>query len=55
MIGARYDRLARFKRLTQDPDGMWRVSHARSVQQHRLNAGIIVEATMLTVRFKNGR
>jgi ATP-dependent Lhr-like helicase len=45
----------RFKRLTQDADGLWRVSHPRFVQQHRLNAGIIVEATMLNVRFKNGR
>jgi ATP-dependent Lhr-like helicase len=45
----------RFKRLTRDPDGRWRVSHPRFVLQHRLNAGIIVEATMLNVRFKNGR
>ncbi|MGY4395227.1 ATP-dependent Lhr-like helicase [Sphingomonas sp. UYAg733] len=45
----------KFKRLTQDLDGSWRVSHPRFVAQHRLNAGIIVEATMLTVRFKNGR
>ena len=45
----------RFKRLTKDPDGLWRVSHPRFVTQHRLNAGIIVEATMLNVRFKNGR
>ncbi len=45
----------RFKRLAEDADGMWRVSHPRFVTQHRLNAGIIVEATMLTVRFKNGR
>ncbi|MBN8809214.1 MAG: ligase-associated DNA damage response DEXH box helicase [Sphingomonas sp.] len=45
----------RFKRLAEDPDGTWRVSHPRFVTQHRLNAGIIVEATMLNVRFKNGR
>ena len=45
----------RFKRLSEDADGTWRVSHPRFVAQHRLNAGIIVEATMLTVRFKNGR
>lgn len=45
----------RFKRLTKDPDGLWRVSHPKFVTQHRLNAGIIVEATMLNVRFKNGR
>ena len=45
----------KFKRLTEDADGTWRVSHPRFVTQHRLNAGIIVEATMLNVRFKNGR
>ena len=52
----------RFKRLTEEPapgsspgQALWRVSHPRFVQQHRLNAGIIVEATMLNVRFKNGR
>jgi len=45
----------RFKRLTEGADGRWRVSHPRFVEQHRLNAGIIVEATMLNVRFRNGR
>ncbi|MEO7170277.1 MAG: DEAD/DEAH box helicase, partial [Sphingomonas sp.] len=45
----------RFKRLTKDADGTWRVSHPKFIGQHRLNAGIIVEATMLNVRFKNGR
>jgi len=44
----------RFKRLVEQ-DGLWRVAHPKFVAQHRLNAGIIVEATMLTVRFKNGR
>jgi len=34
---------------------MWRVSHPKFIAQHRLNAGIIVEATMLSVRFRNGR
>jgi ATP-dependent helicase Lhr and Lhr-like helicase len=45
----------RFKRLTQDPDGSWRVSHPRFIQQHRMNAGIIVDAPLLDVRFRNGR
>jgi len=44
----------RFKRLTEQ-DGVWRVSHPRFVAQHRMNAGIIVEATMLDVRLGNGR
>jgi len=45
----------RFRRLTLGEDGLWRVSHPRFIEQHRLNAGIIVEADMLTVRFRNGR
>ncbi|MBC7987377.1 MAG: DNA ligase-associated DEXH box helicase, partial [Sphingomonadaceae bacterium] len=49
----------RFKRLTRsiDEDGqtIWRVSHPRFIQQHRLNAGIIVEAPMVEIRFRNGR
>ena len=45
----------KFKRLVRDADGRWRVSHPKFVAQHRLNAGIIVEATMLKVRFRNGR
>jgi ATP-dependent Lhr-like helicase len=44
----------RFKRLTER-DGVWRVSHPRFITQHRMNAGIIVEAPMLAVRFRNGR
>jgi len=45
----------KFKRLTLAKDGLWRVSHPSFIAQHRLNAGIIVEAPMLDVRFKNGR
>ncbi|TKD49996.1 ligase-associated DNA damage response DEXH box helicase [Sphingomonas baiyangensis] len=45
----------RFKRLVRGPNGLWRVSHPRFVTQHRLNAGIIVDAPTLDVRFKNGR
>jgi ATP-dependent Lhr-like helicase len=44
-----------YKRLTEGADGLWRVSHPRFVTQFRLNAGIIVEAAMLNVRFRNGR
>ncbi|MBX3594791.1 ligase-associated DNA damage response DEXH box helicase [Sphingomonas sp.] len=45
----------KFKRLTRDGDGRWRVTSPGFVAQHRLNAGIIVEAPMLDVRFRNGR
>ncbi|WP_106640581.1 ligase-associated DNA damage response DEXH box helicase [Allosphingosinicella vermicomposti] len=45
----------KFKRLTKGPDGLWRVSHPRFIQQHRMNAGIIVDAPLLDVKFRNGR
>ncbi|QPQ54582.1 ligase-associated DNA damage response DEXH box helicase [Allosphingosinicella flava] len=45
----------KFKRLTRGPDGLWRVSHPRFIQQHRMNAGIIVDAPLLDVKFRNGR
>lgn len=45
----------KFKRLTRGQDGLWRVTKPAFIAQHRLNAGIIVEAPMLDVRFKNGR
>jgi ATP-dependent Lhr-like helicase len=45
----------RFRRLTRDADGTWRVAHPRFIQQHRMNAGIIVDAPLLDVRFRNGR
>ena len=49
----------RFRRLAPDgpqgPDRGWRIAHPRLAAQHRLNAGIIVDAPTLDVRFKNGR
>jgi ATP-dependent Lhr-like helicase len=45
----------KFKRLTREADGMWRVSHPRFIQQHRMNAGIIVDVPLYDVRFKGGR
>lgn len=45
----------RFRRLAPDGPGRWRIAHPRLAAQHRLNAGIIVEAPMADVRFKNGR
>jgi len=49
---AAYDR---FRRLMPDGEGRWRLTHQSFAAQHRLNAGIIVEAAMLDVRFRNGR
>jgi len=45
----------RFQRLTRTPDGQWRLAHPRFAQQHRLNAGIIVDQPALDIRFANGR
>ena len=45
----------RFKRIVRQYDGIWRLAHPEHAARHRLNAGIIVDAEMLTVRFRNGR
>ncbi len=45
----------RFRRLVQEPGGIWRIARPQIAQQHRLNAGVIVEQPLLTVRFRNGR
>jgi ATP-dependent Lhr-like helicase len=45
----------RFRRLVQDPDGRWRIARPLVAVQHRMNAGIIVEAALMVVRFKSGR
>jgi ATP-dependent Lhr-like helicase len=45
----------KFKRLTRAPDSTWRVSHPRFIQQHRMNAGIIVDVPLYDVRFRGGR
>ncbi|WP_336979326.1 ligase-associated DNA damage response DEXH box helicase [Altererythrobacter fulvus] len=45
----------KFRRIVRDPKGMWRLTHPEHAQRHRMNAGIIVDAEMLDVRFRNGR
>ncbi|RPF71301.1 ligase-associated DNA damage response DEXH box helicase [Aurantiacibacter spongiae] len=49
----------KFKRITRDNDGAgggtWRLTHPEQAQRHRMNAGIILDAEMLDVRFRNGR
>jgi ATP-dependent Lhr-like helicase len=45
----------RFRRLVREPDGRWRIARPQIAQQHRLNAGVIIEQPLLTVRFRNGR
>ncbi len=45
----------RFRRLVPEPGDTWRIAKPSVAQQHRLNAGVIVEQPLLTVRFRNGR
>jgi len=45
----------RFRRLVAEDGGRWRIARPQIAQQHRLNAGIIVEQPLLTVRFRSGR
>ncbi len=45
----------RFQRIVRDKSGAWRLAHPNQAQRHRMNAGIIVDSEMLTVRFGNGR
>ncbi len=47
-----YDKYAR---IVRDASGAWRVAHPQFIRQHRMNAGIIVDAPMINIRFKNGR
>ncbi len=45
----------RFARITREANGWWRLTHPQMAARHRLNAGIIVDAEMIEVRFRNGR
>lgn len=47
-----YDKYAR---IVCDRSGKWRVTHPQFIRQYRMNAGIIVDAPMISIRFKNGR
>jgi len=45
----------RFRRIVRGKGGVWRLAHPEHAARHRINAGIIVDAEMLDVRFRNGR
>ncbi len=45
----------KFRRLVEDSPGHWRITRPQVAAQHRMNAGIIVDAPMMDIRFKNGR
>jgi len=40
----------RFKRITRDRTGIWRLTHPEQAARHRMNAGIIIDSEMLEVR-----
>ncbi len=51
-----YDRFKRIVReVAKDGTATWRLAHPEHAARHRLNAGIILDGEMLTVRFANGR
>ena len=45
----------RFRRIVEEGPGRWRLTRPAIAQQHRLNAGVIVEQPLMDVRFKGGR
>ena len=40
----------KFKRITRDRTGIWRLTHPEQAARHRMNAGIIIDSEMLEVR-----
>jgi len=42
----------KFRRIVRDADGTWRLTHPEHAQRHRMNAGIIVDAEMIEIRFR---
>ncbi len=45
----------KLRRIVQGRDGLWRLTHPEHAARHRLNAGIILDAEMVEVAFRNGR
>ena len=45
----------KYKRLVEYEPGRWRITRPQAAAQHRMNAGVIVDAPMMDVRFGNGR
>ena len=45
----------RYARLVEEAPGRWRLRHPRLALQHRLNAGVIVEAPTMSVRLGSSR
>ncbi|MFM5915933.1 MAG: ligase-associated DNA damage response DEXH box helicase [Novosphingobium sp.] len=45
----------RFRRITRDKDGLWRLTHPERAARFRLNAGIIIDSEMVEVMFRRGK
>ena len=45
----------RFRRIVEESPGRWRLAKPAVAQQHRMNAGVIVEQPLMDVRFRRGR
>src|SRR5207302_8470155 len=45
----------RFRRLVPEPGGMWRIARPQIGQPHRLNAGVVVEQPLLSLRLRRRR
>ena len=45
----------RFRRIVEEAPGRWRLARPPIAQQHRMNAGVIVEQPLMDVRFRGGR
>ncbi len=52
-----YDKFRRLTPVGTSNSGspMWRIAGPKFIRQFRMNAGIIVESTLMAVRFRNGR
>jgi len=44
----------RFRKIVKTPDGLYRVRNAQAAQQHRMNAGTIIDAPSFTIRLARG-
>jgi ATP-dependent Lhr-like helicase len=45
----------RYRRLAQDPEGLWRLADGRLARQYRMNVGTIVELPVMWVKLGRGR
>lgn len=46
----------RFRKIVKTPEGLYRIRNAQVAQQHRMNAGVIIDAPSFTIRLsRSGR